>query len=161
MLASAGQVRCDPICECSSSQTHTYWRFSTSNVGSSIGPAGSDRAVHESCGPRSCGDLQVSVEVGRGAMQCAAAPPACSAGMGLDFQGESFVCVPCAMIVQFGGLYDGMRACAPNPNLSCMSGMSPTFDARARTWSCVPSCNNGAYDQRTLPGQAGFVCIPC
>lgn len=161
ILAHAGQVRCDPSCECSGGQTHTYWRFSPKYLGSAVGAAGSDRAIHESCGPRSCGDLQVSVEVGRGTMQCAAAPPVCSAGMALDFQGDHFVCVPCALIVQFGGLYDGMRACAPNPSLSCMSGMSPTFDARARTWSCVTSCNNGAYDQHTLPGQSGFVCIPC
>ena len=159
--ALAGQLRCDPACECNGNQTHSYWRFSSNYGGSAVTPAEGGRAIHESCGPRSCGDLQVSVEVGRGNMKCVSPPPACGAGTALDFQGETFVCVPCPLIVQFGGLYDGARVCAPTPNLSCMSGMSPTFDAQTHTWTCVTSCNNGQYDQRTLPGQSGFVCIPC
>ncbi len=157
----AGHVRCDPDCHCLANQTPTYWRFSSSYVGSAVHPAAMNETAYEqSCDPQSCATGQVAVEVGRGMLQCAAPPPTCPAGQGLEFKGDGWTCVPCPLIVQYGSLFDSMRACAPEPNLSCSGGESPTFDAQGRTWSCVPTCDNGQYDQRTVPGGA-LVCIPC
>ena len=116
-------------------------------------------AYQESCEPKHCNTGQAAVEIDRGVVQCIAAPPACGMGQGLDFAFGEWACKPCALIVQFGGLFGGLRACAPLPTVSCGGGTAPTFDAQARVWSCVTTCNNGLYDQRTLNGT--LVCIPC
>lgn len=158
-----GHVRCDPSCACTAQQTPTYWRFSDQPyVASGLSPATSELgAFQESCDPKRCADRQVAVEVDRGVLQCVPEPPTCPAGQALEVQqGEGWGCVPCALIVQYGGLFGGQRACAPIPALTCSSGTVPTFDAKGRTWRCVATCNNGAYDQRRL-ADGTLVCVPC
>lgn len=157
----AGHARCDPGCMCTADETLTYWRFSAGYVGSSVHVAATGESAYEqSCDPHRCAAGQVAVEYGRDVFVCAAPPPTCGEGQGLDFFGDGWACVPCALVVQYGSLFDGMRACAPTPTLSCPSGQSPTFEAQNRAWSCVETCNNGQYDRHTLPG-GGLVCIPC
>lgn len=157
-----GHLRCDPNCACTPAQTPTYWRFTDQQyVPSSVTPSsGGLGALQESCDPKRCADHQVALEIDRGVLQCASEPSDCAAGLGLEYQGDGWACVPCALVVQYGGLYGGQRACAPLPTMSCASGLTATFDAKLRTWSCVSTCNNGAYDQRWLPNGT-LVCIPC
>jgi len=158
---SAGHVRCDPDCHCDATQTATYWRFPAQSGGSSITTAAPGQgAIWESCDPRRCSGSQVAVQVGRDAFLCAQPPPTCSGGLALDFVIDGWACVPCALIVQYGGLFGGVRVCAPAPNLSCAAGEAPTFDAARHAWSCQPTCDNGLYDQRIAPGGA-LVCVPC
>jgi hypothetical protein len=158
-----GHVRCDPSCACTADQTPAYWRFSgIQSSGSGVTPAtGTLGALQESCDPRRCPDGQVTVELDRGVLQCVAAPPSCPQGLGLELQVQEWTCVPCALIVQFGGLFGGVRVCAPLPAMSCGAGKASTFDATLHTWSCVTTCDNGTYDQRYLPNGGALVCVPC
>ncbi len=158
---TSGQSRCDPNCDCAATQTATYWRFADHSVGSGVTPAdGGLGAFQESCEPGRCTGTDVSVEIDRGVLVCEPKPPTCTDGNGLEFQNEGWSCVPCELIVQFGGLFAGQRACAPAPTLSCQAGLAPTFDAVLRTWDCVRTCNNGQYDQRVL-ADGTLVCVPC
>ncbi|MDP1824315.1 MAG: choice-of-anchor D domain-containing protein [Archangium sp.] len=156
-----GHVRCDPNCACTAGQTPTFWRFSGS-VGSAVTPSGNTTvgAYMESCDPKRCAAGEVAVEVDRGVIECAGVPPDCAAGTSFELQGREWACVPCALIVQYGSIFSGERACAPLPNLSCGSGLSPTFDAKGKAWRCISTCDNGLYDQRTL-ANGTLVCIPC
>lgn len=156
----AGHVRCDPSCVCDG-QTHTWWRHATEPVASSIEPrAQGERLFKETCDPLRCPLDRVAVELGRDAFACVPPPPDCGGDEVLDFVGDGWVCSACPLVVQYGGLFDGVRACATLPTVSCMSGQVPTFDAQAHAWSCVPTCNNGAYDRRNLP-DGTLVCVPC
>lgn len=155
---AASHTYCDPDCQCTDDETLAHWRFSPGSVASSISESGGSQAIRRSCEPRQCAGNTVLVEVGRGELECAPPPPDCP-GEGLDYVQDRWQCVPCELIVQFGGLFDGKRACAPRPNLTCTSGNTPTFDATTHTWDCVRTCNNGLYDQRMLDGR--LVCVPC
>jgi hypothetical protein len=155
----AGHTFCDPDCQCTDDETLAHWRFSAGFVGSNITDAGGAKAIRRSCEPRRCAGNAVLVEVGRGDLECAPPPPVCADPEGLDYVQDGWQCVPCELIVQFGGLFDGLRACAPRPNLTCAAGQAPTFDATTHTWDCAKTCNNGLYDQHRLYGQ--LVCVPC
>lgn len=160
VLVLTGHVRCDPNCMCTADETPTYWRFS-GNVGSSLTPAtGTIGAYHQSCDPKRCPDRQVAVEVAHGMIQCVTEPPDCAAGTAFELVGDEWSCVPCALVVQYGSIFSGERACAPVPMLSCGAELAPTFDAKERTWRCVSTCDNGLYDRRTL-ANGTLVCIPC
>lgn len=149
---------CDAQCTCGDDETLAYWRYSSSFTGSSVTTAGPGAtSMHRSCERRACSGTEVLVEETRGQLSCVPAPLDCG-NDGLDFS-TGWQCVPCPLIVQFGGLFDSLRTCAPLPNLTCGPGHVPTFDATTRVWDCAATCDNGLYDQRLLDGQ--LVCVPC
>jgi hypothetical protein len=51
--------------------------------------------------------------------------------------------------------------CAPPPpaQSQCPADQVQTFVAGQETWQCLPTCDNGDYDQTYYDGQ--LVCVPC
>lgn len=155
----ANHLLCDGDCHCGEGETVAWWRFSP-NSGSAVQEPTTHPAFQRTCERSTCEPGQVFLEVSRGTLTCVSAPMNCSGlGVGLDYREDSWSCGPCDVVVQYGGIFDGLRVCAPSPNMSCPAGEAPTFDAAAHQWSCVRTCNNGLYDQRMLNGQ--LVCVPC
>jgi len=160
---AAARLRCDDDCNCQPGETLTLWRFDAL-VGSSVEESGGHGAFHKSCDADRCEPGQVAVETARNTFDCTAEPPACDPGSQLDYDEReiepALACVPCPLIVQYGGLYDFLRLCADEPNLSCSGGEVPTFDVTSRAWECKSECNNGAYDRHRTPTGRN-VCVPC
>lgn len=155
----AGRFICDPNCMCTGEEVLAHWRFADIYTGSGISPAGEAGAIAHSCEPNPCMGGDVLVEVAREQLECTPAPMDCPDGQDLDWDGVALKCVECDVVVQYGGIFDSERVCAPRPNVSCGGGSTPTFDHQQRQWQCAPTCNNGLYDQRYLDGQ--LVCVPC
>ena len=106
-----------------------------------------------------CAPPRVWLEEPAGSRICVLPPAACPPGQAAQWVDEAWACVPCDLLVQFGGLFAGERTCASLPDVSCPAGQSPTFDAAARRWVWAPTCNNGAYDVHYVDGL--LVCVPC
>lgn len=108
-----------------------------------------------------CPDGQVAVELLDRRVVCAPAPSVtCGKGEQLDYdQSRGWQCVDCALVVQFGHLFDFERVCASDVRLNCWEGTTPTFVETRRRWECRPRCDNGEYDLVTIEGR--LVCIPC
>lgn len=155
----AGRFICDPNCMCTDDEVLAHWRFAENYAGSGIATAPENGAISHSCEANPCMGTDVLVEVARGQLECAPPPPECSGSMDLDWNGMAWRCVECEVVVQYGGLFDSERVCAPKPNVSCGGGSTPTFDEPTRQWKCAPTCNNGLYDRQYLDGQ--LVCVPC
>lgn len=157
----AGHLRCDEACACTDEETLTLWRFETGVPSSLIETSGLD-AFYRSCDEDRCAPGLVAVEVSRNTFECVTAPAACAPGTGLSYDERAdhpaLSCVPCEFTVQYGGLFDYLRLCAPRPDVSC-TGDVPTFDVDARAWQCAPACNNGTYDRVYIDGD--LVCVPC
>lgn len=157
----AGHVRCDAECACTEEETLTLWRFE-SGVSSSLTETEGLDAFYRSCDEGRCARGEVAVEVSRNTFECVAEPAACPPGTGLNFDERAdqpaLSCVPCEFTVQYGGLFDYLRLCAPRPDVTC-TGDVPTFDVDARAWQCAPACNNGTYDRVYIDGD--LVCVPC
>lgn len=153
----AAHVICDPNCMCGDDEVLAHWRYGTYSSG--ISPAPENGAIQHSCEPNTCAPHEVLAEVGRGQVECVPKPQDCPTGEDLDWTGAAWQCVTCEVVVQYGGLYDGERVCAPRPNVVCGSGTTPTFEVDRRRWECLPTCNNGQYDRVMLDGQ--LVCVPC
>lgn len=159
----AGHVRCDDECACTGEETLTLWRFETAVPSSLTQTSGLD-AFYRTCDEGRCAPGQVAVEASRGVFECVAAPPACAPGAGLTYDERAdhpaLACVPCELTVQYGGLFDYLRLCAPRPDVSCPGAIDvPTFDVDGRAWECAPECNNGTYDRVYIDGD--LVCVPC
>jgi hypothetical protein len=118
-----------------------------------------------SCGVLSisCGGGQVALDTGA-ATVCMPQPPQCQDGEAIWYAGDAstpagWKCIPCAIVVEFGGAFGGRRNCTTQPTITCPAGEVPTFDAESLTWICAPLCNGGAYDPHVL--DANMVCVPC
>lgn len=157
---AGGHIVCDPNCTCGANEQLASWRFTPGWPASSVeeGTTGQS-AYRHSCEPARCQNQDILFEVQKGILECVAPALDCVNGQQPDYVAGHWRCTNCDMIIQFGSLYDGLRVCAPKPMLSCPSSESPTFDAAEHDWKCVPTCNNGLYDQRTAGGL--LVCVPC
>ncbi len=102
---------------------------------------------------------QVLLESAPGDLLCVPAPPTdCAAGTHYEWH-DRWDCVPCDILVQFGGLFAYERTCAPAPRLTCPPGQTATYLEGTRTWACIGTCNDGTYDADFYDG--ALVCIPC
>ena len=121
-------------------------------------------AVLRDCSaPISCKPSELVLDSGV-TQRCMPALPSCKANEALYYDGTDanptgWNCVPCAVVVEFGSLFNGRRICADAPALSCPNGQVPTFDANSLTWICAPQCDNGTYDLHSFGGQ--IICVPC
>ncbi|MBI2374884.1 MAG: choice-of-anchor D domain-containing protein [Deltaproteobacteria bacterium] len=163
LFVSSTSAECASPCTCREGETQAFWRFDPPGTASSIEPRTGRTAFKLSCEVNPCTPPQVLVELTPGRLDCMPTPPACSSGAVPDLRPAEnsfgWICTSCAAIVHFGGLYANLRVCAPEPDLSCPAGESPTYDAESYQWKCAPTCDNGAYDQRDFDGQ--LVCVPC
>lgn len=162
----------DEGCVCPAGQTPTYHTSASAGSSGVIDSGGPLYTM--SCEPGTpCPMGQVRVYTsplssGReglpGAMtpgdgSCVPPPPMCPPGQQFDLVGGSWRCVPCAVQVQYGGIYGFQRVCADRPMDMCPPGESPTFVYETRSWQCRATCDNGQYDQVYLRGM--LVCVPC
>lgn len=110
--------------------------------------------------PVGCPTGQVRVELHDGSQACVSPPSitTCPPGEQLDYDG-SWTCVPCAVVIQFGAIYNGERVCAPPVQIQCWEGTVATFVVDARRWECRPPCDNGQYDRTSIDGAQ--ICVPC
>jgi hypothetical protein len=110
--------------------------------------------------PSDCPGPNVRVEVRPGVIECVPPPPRdCPDGTRYDWVDGAWACVECELLVQFGGLFDYERTCAPVPEILCPIDQVPTYGAESRAWECLPLCGNDLYDRAYLDGT--LVCVPC
>ncbi len=158
--------RVDETCLCPAGQTAIYRRTYPPPGRTPLAPSGilSPDTVPvfvQTCEMLRCQADEVAVEVDPGAttLTCLPRPPSCMTGMRLDLVSGRWACAPCAVIVQYGGMWANERVCADLPRLECVTGQVPTFVRELRRWECRPRCDNGLYDLRSLGPLE--VCIPC
>jgi hypothetical protein len=160
-LSGSGAPHCDGVtepCSCYSNETPVLQGFR--NGGSGVFAPSDDPPFTMACAPAGmCSSGQVVAQPDPSTSVCADPPPTCDAGQGLTFSGGRFSCTACDIVVQFGGIYKGLRVCATNPSLTCPAGEVPTFTVEAHQWSCEPICNGGQYDRIDLG--SGTLCVPC
>ncbi len=133
-----------------------YWPPS----GSGVLPGTAQLFVMRESAPEDCSAPNVRVEVRPGEILCVSPPPRdCPEGTRYDWVDGSWACVRCELLVQFGGLFDYERTCAPAPDILCPAGQVPTYGAETRAWECIPECDNGSYDRAYHEGT--LVCVPC
>jgi hypothetical protein len=147
-----------PEARCPEGQEITYRRYDTPAVASGVFDPATAQPFHQLCEDHGCMGSDVAIETGIGHFVCDDAPPECGEGQGLEYAG-GWRCVACDVVVQYGFIFNGLRVCAPPPNLSCQTGQVPTFDAEMRRWRCESTCDNGLYDRQTVDGD--IVCVPC
>lgn len=145
-------------CPCLPGEIQTYRRFDDPWVPSGVFTPAEVTPYHVYCQAGSCDPGQVQVEVGPKTFECSALP-SCGGGTGLEWVEGQLSCVPCDVVVRYGGLFSGLRICAPTPNLSCGPDQVPTFLEELKEWRCEATCDNGLYDQALLNGT--LVCVPC
>ncbi|MBI4820989.1 MAG: choice-of-anchor D domain-containing protein [Deltaproteobacteria bacterium] len=157
-------TECPSPCTCPPGESRAYWRFDPPGTPSSAEAVLSNASAFKlSCEVTPCANGQVRVETARGRLECLPVPPPCPSGRTPELRPSensyAWVCTLCNVVVHFGGLYDNVRVCAPEPQLTCPTDEVPTFDAETYEWQCIATCDNGAYDQRMLDGT--LICVPC
>ncbi len=140
-------------------QTLVYRRLGSG--GSAIWPGSERSMLLSSIEPAMCAIDEVAVELADGTIRCVAEPTiSCPSGQQLDYEHPAgWRCVPCVYVIQFGGIFQYERVCAPEGRLKCWDGTTPTFVEESRRWECRPTCNNGLYDLLVIDGR--IVCVPC
>jgi hypothetical protein len=129
-------------------------------TGSGVLPTSARLYTSMESSPMPCLSGEMLLEVAPHDVRCVPTPPSdCPEGTSYEWRGDAWVCVPCGLLVQFGGIYAYERTCAPEPMLACPPGQSPTYREDTRVWDCIPTCNNGQYDQAYYEGM--LVCVPC
>lgn len=146
-------------CLCPPGQVRAYRRFDDPAVPSGILSPDEVVPLHVYCTPLTCDPGEVAVETEANVYACVPAPAACTGGTVLDYRYGALECVPCEIIVRFGGIFGGERVCTDVPENNCPSGQVPTFEIETRMWECDATCDNGLYDRQLIDG--ALVCVPC
>jgi hypothetical protein len=147
-------------CGCVGGQKKLYTRYDPLAPSGVSVPADGSAPYRISCADGfECPAGQVLVETSPGTLECAPPPPDCGPGYGIDWEAGAWSCVDCSVIVQYGFLYDGRRACAIEPDVTCPGNQVPTYKVETERWECAPTCDNGQYDQIVYDGE--LVCVPC
>ncbi len=152
--------RIDEGCLCPDGSTPTFHRIAGSGGSGIIDPG--TPLFRMTCDRGRCMSGQAAVQNDprvASAISCVPLPPPCTAGQQFEFQMGMLRCVPCAVVVQYGGIYGFQRVCTDRPTITCGPGQVPTFIFETRRWECRPTCDNGLYDQAHIAGR--LVCIPC
>ena len=154
----------DPVClgPCGALTEEYHQRVLGAGFGgSSIEQGDGQPVMPMTCEDTDCAPEQAAVEVG-GRITCVGQPPECAEGTFPTYAADgTWVCEPpCELVIHYGAIYGNKTVCAENPDLVCPDGGTvPTWVFETEEWQCLPTCDNGMYDQIWVGG--ALFCVPC